>query len=370
MARGKKRKQQRKPASQLRRAPQGKPPVGARAKTEAAERIPAAPEVSDIPWTAEKPQPVRRAFGVFRVGKINFVGSQKVFLYLSGALLLLSVLSLVFRGLNYGIDFTGGNKYTFKFSQAIQEAVLRQDLEGLGVAGSLITVFSERPNEATVRTPYLDAASEARVQTELKAKYPGLEVTDPETVEPTIGGELLRNSLLATLLGCLGILIYVAIRFEYRFAAAGVLALVHDSLITVGLFSALQLEVNSPFIAAILTIIGFSINDTIVVFDRIRDNLKRRGKEGLDGLANRSINETFVRSVNTSMTAFVAITAIFLFGGATTRDFSLALMVGILVGTYSTICIATPIWLAWRKRDERLRAASGSKALTPRTNRG
>jgi preprotein translocase subunit SecF len=369
VARGKKRKQQRKPTSQVRQAPP-KPPVGARAKTLAAERIPAAPEVSDIPWTAEKPQPVRRAFGVFRVGKINFVGNQKVFVYLSGALLLLSVLSLLVRGLNYGIDFTGGNKYTFKFSQAIEEAVLRQELEGLGVAGSLITVFSERPNEAMVRTPYLDTASEARVQTELKAKYPGLQVTDPETVEPTIGGELLRNALIATLLGCLGILVYVAIRFEYRFATAGVLALVHDSLITVGVFSLLQLEVNSAFVAAILTIIGYSINDTIVVFDRIRDNLKRRGKEGLDGLANRSINETFVRSINTSMTAFLAITAIFLFGGATTRDFSLALMVGIFVGTYSSICVATPVWLAWRKRDERLRAASGGKTLTPKTSRG
>ena len=176
MARGRKRKQQRKPASQLRQAPQGKPPIGARAKTEAAVRIPAAPEVSDIPWTAEKPQPVRRAFGVFRVGKINFIGSQKIFVYLSGALLLLSVLSLVFRGLNYGIDFTGGNKYTFKFSQTIEESVLRQDLEGLGVAGSLITVFSERPNEATVRTPYLDAAVqtlEHEAQDAQKQQSPG-----------------------------------------------------------------------------------------------------------------------------------------------------------------------------------------------------
>lgn len=325
-----------------------------------------APVDADIPWTAERPQPVRRAFGVFKVGKIDFIGHQKIFLILSGALMLASILSLLFRGLNYGIDFTGGNAYSLKFDQAVQEAQVRGILEGAGVNGTVIRIDRADPDQALVRTPYLDAQAETTMMNALKSNYPGVEASAGEAVSPTIGGELLRDSLLATFLACLGILVYVAVRFEYRFASAGVLTLVHDSLITIGVFSFLHLEVNAAFVAAILTVIGYSINDTVVVFDRIRDNLKRRGKEGLDALTNRSINETFVRSINTNITAFVAVAAIYFFGGATTKDFSLALMVGIFIGSYSTISIASPIWLWWRKRDERVRAAETGKAFGPK----
>lgn len=311
----------------------------------------------------DRAQPVRRAFGIFRVGQIDFVSKQKWFAIFSGTLLLISVLSLAFRGLNYGIDFTGGNSYALNFSQPVQEAQVRSALESAGVRGAVIRVDRTDPKEAIVRTPYLDTQAEAAMMSAVKAKLGDFQASAGDAVSPTIGGELLKDALIGTLLACLGILIYVAVRFEYRFATAGVLALVHDTLITTGLFSVFRLEVNAAYVAAILTIIGYSINDTIVVFDRIRDNLKRRGKEGLDALSNRSINETFVRSVNTSMTAFLAITAIYLFGGATTKDFSLALMVGIFFGTYSSICVATPFWLWWRKRDERRLAAETSKSV-------
>jgi preprotein translocase subunit SecF len=331
---------------------------------------PSALDNVDIPWTAERPQPVRRAFGVFKVGKINFIGNQRLFLMFSGTLIALSLLSLLVRGLNYSIDFTGGNAYTFQFKQAVQESEIRSVLGERSIAGSVIRVDRANPDQALVRTPYLDTAAETALMEALVARFGEIDATAGEAVSPTIGGELLRNALIGTLLACLSILIYVAVRFEYRFASAGVLALVHDSLITVGMFSLLHLEVGSSFVAAILTIIGYSINDTIVVFDRIRDNLKRRGKEGLDALANRSINETFVRSVNTSMTAFLAITAIYAFGGATTRNFALALMIGIFVGTYSSICVATPIWLWWRKRDERVLSGGDGKGKVALRARG
>jgi len=341
-------------------------PKGARAGSS----VPSALDNVNIPWTAERPQPVRRAFGVFKVGKIDFIGKKRLFIIFSGTLMLISILSLIFRGLNFGIDFTGGNAYTFQFQQVVQESQIRAILGQQGITSSVIRVDRADPKQALVRTPYLNPQAETAFLAALKSQFGEVEATAGEAVSPTIGGELLRNALIGTLLACLAILIYVAVRFEYRFAAAGVLALVHDALITTGVFSVLQLEVNSAYVAAILTIIGFSINDTIVVFDRIRDNLKRRGKEGLDALSNRSINETFVRSVNTSMTAFLAITAIYFFGGATTKDFALALMVGIFIGTYSSICVATPIWLWWRKRDERMLAAAGGKGKLALRTRG
>ncbi len=360
MARGSRKKNQYKRQQlQRQKAVQAKSQSAAAAQA-AAERAQPVAEVVDIPWTAEKPQPVRRAFGIFRVGKIDFIGKRRAFYIFSGILLLISIGSLLVRGLNYGIDFTGGNAYTLEFQQAASESQIRGVLEAQGIKGAVIRMDSEDPKKAIVRTPYLDTQGETAMLEAMKTQIGDVQSSAGEAVSPTIGGELLRDALLGTLLACLGILIYVAVRFEYRFAAAGVLALVHDTLITTGVFSVLHLEINAAYVAAILTIIGYSINDTIVVFDRIRDNLKRRGKEGLDALSNRSINETFVRSVNTSMTAFLAIAAIYFFGGATTKDFSLALMVGIFIGTYSSICVATPIWLFWRKRDERILLESGS----------
>ncbi len=355
MGRGKKKQQYRKQIARQHKTAQAK--SAARGRTEPAGAEAVAPEAADIPWTAERPQPVRRAFGIFKVGRIDFMGKRKWFAVFSGTLLLVSILSIAFQGLNYGIDFTGGNSYTLRFGQPVQEQQVRAVLDQVNVKGAAIRVDKENPKEALVRTPYLDSAAEQGMMDALKAKFGDIQSEAGEAVSPTISGELLKTALIGTLLACLGILIYVAVRFEYRFATAGVLALVHDTLITTGLFSVLRLEVNASFVAAILTIIGYSINDTIVIFDRIRDNLKRRGKESLEDLTNRSINETFVRSVNTSATAFLAITAIYLFGGVTTKDFALALMVGMIIGSYSSICIASPIWLWWRKRDEKTREA-------------
>lgn len=385
MARGKRKQQYRKQLEEKRRKAsaqaKGRPSVteaarvgavgaGAGTARAAASSVSPVQDNVDIPWTAERPQPVRRAFGVFKVGRIDFIGHRSWFYAFSGTLILIGLVSLLFRGPNYSIDFTGGNAYTLRFSQPVAEDQLRAVLGQQGISNVVIRVDRSDPDQAIVRTPYLDPEAEAKMLDTVKARFGEVEATSGDAVSPTIGGELVRNAVIGTILACLGILIYVAVRFEYRFATAGVLALVHDVLITTGIFSLFHLEVDSAFIAALLTIVGYSINDTIVVFDRIRDNLKRRGKETLEALANRSINETFVRSVNTSATAFLAITAIYLLGGATTRNFALALMIGIFFGTYSSICVATPIWLWWRKRDERVLAASSSAASSrPRAAR-
>lgn len=313
------------------------------------------------------PVPARRAMGLLRVGSIDFIGHRRRFLGLSAVLIAVSLLSLAFVGLNYGIDFTGGNEYTMVFSGPVDESRLRSVLTANGVSGAKVQPLRDHPEQAIVRTTYLDTEGEARMLSALESDLGLVEASAAEAVNPIISGELItRKALPALALACLGILAYIALRFEFRFAVASVAALIHDSIITLGFFSLAGFEITSSFVAAILTVIGYSINDTIVVFDRIRDNLKQRGRESLGDLANRSVNETFVRSVNTSVTALLAITAIYLFGGETTRDFALALIVGIVVGTYSSIFVATPIWLAWRRRDEHAVHAEQSKAIVAR----
>jgi len=177
-----------------------------------------------------------------------------------------------------------------------------------------------------------------------------------EEVSGVIGKELTQKAILALVVANAAQVIYITLRFEFKFAVAAVVALIHDVLITVGMFSILGIEVNSPFVAAILTIIGYSINYTIVVYDCIRENLKARKKEDLKTLVNRSIAEARMRSIKTSLTTLRAVVAILVFGGQTIREFSLALAIGITTGTYSSIFIASPLWVLWKNKEEAARA--------------
>ncbi|MEW5933204.1 MAG: protein translocase subunit SecF, partial [Bacillota bacterium] len=177
-----------------------------------------------------------------------------------------------------------------------------------------------------------------------------------EDVHGVIARNLIMQAVLAVLIALVGILIYLAFRFEYRFGVAAVLALLHDAIVVLGAFALFRVEVGSPFVAAVLTIVGYSVMDTVVVFDRIRENLKfkQRG-QSYGEVANLSINQVVGRSVKTSLTVFFAVMAVLLFGGKTTRDFALALAIGVISGTYSSIFIASPIWVWWREREERAR---------------
>ncbi|MFS8573113.1 MAG: protein translocase subunit SecF, partial [Clostridia bacterium] len=182
------------------------------------------------------------------------------------------------------------------------------------------------------------------------------EILRTELVGPVIGAELVRRALLAVALASLGILVYVSLRFEFKFAVASIVALLHDAIIATGVVSALGVEVNSPFIAAILTVIGYSLNATIVIFDRVRENLRIRKGESLFDLLNRSLNETLARTIHTSATTLLALVTLFIFGGSTLRDFILVLLVGLTVGTYSSMMVANPLWWLWKEREERRRA--------------
>jgi preprotein translocase subunit SecF len=203
-----------------------------------------------------------------------------------------------------------------------------------------------------VRTTDFDDETFPQVMAAIRAIWPAAEATIPVSVDATFSSELVRQAIMALALASLGMLIYIAIRFEYRFAVAAVLALLHDVIIVLAFFAIFRIEVNSEFVAAILTIVGYSINDTIVVFDRIRENLRGSKRQSdFEGLVNRSILETLRRSINTSATTLLAIGAVLFLGGVTLRPLAIALVVGILAGTYSSIFVASSIWVDWKESD-------------------
>ena len=299
---------------------------------------------------------------------IDIIGKKRLFLAISGILILLSVISLSIKGLNLGVDFTGGSLIRLRFESPVSAAqvmnvLVSQELSDLHLDKAVVQPV-KGTSDVQVRAhvngrPFNDEQLE-RVLNVLGERLGKVNVVESEMVEPIIGGELLRRALVACIIGSIGILIYVSARFEFKFATAAVIALVHDVLITLGAFSLMGREVNSPFMAAILTILGYSINDTIVVYDKIRENLKiRRRGEGLAELVNRSILETMTRTLNTLITTLLAVVAVYMFGGATIRDFALVLIIGLTSGTYSSIFIASSIWLDWKnwEREREKRAA-------------
>ncbi|MBI4410462.1 MAG: protein translocase subunit SecF [Gemmatimonadetes bacterium] len=256
--------------------------------------------------------------------------------------------------LNYGVDFTGGTLVQVRFEQPTSVGELR-GVVAPAFPGSEITRFGGE-NEFLVRAPGFegDAAKVSdQVVARLRGGLPGREfsVARTEAVGPKIGGELQQKAVLAIIFSFAVTLIYLALRFEWRFGVAAIIATLHDILITLGLLAALQLEVSLPTVAAVLTIIGYSLNDTIIVFDRVRENLHRTGRrEAFFDTLNRSINETLPRTTLTAGTTLAALLSLFLFGGAIIRDFALILIVGIAVGTFSSIFVASPALLEIEKR--------------------
>ena len=296
--------------------------------------------------------------------RFNFMRYGKATLTLSAVLIVLSLLSLAFRGLNLGIDFTGGTLIERQLGRAATADEVRAVLTGEAVAdldlGSAVIQPLDDPRDVLIRTRPLASDEIDRVDAALAAAFGGVEVLRTELVGPVIGAELVRRALLAVALASVGILIYVSLRFEFKFAVAALVALLHDAIIATGAVSALGVEVNSPFIAAILTVVGYSLNATIVIFDRVRENRQLRPAEPLVDLLNRSLNETLARTVHTSATTLLAVVTLFVFGGSTLRDFILVLLVGLTVGTYSSIFVANPFWWLWKEREER-----GGREVSP-----
>lgn len=260
----------------------------------------------------------------------------------SGAVLLVCLISFFVQGLNLGIDFTGGTLVEVGYTQEADLDKVRNTLHGNGFEDAVVQYFGSS-HDVLIRLGVREDSSTLSddILALLRQDGDELNMRRVEFVGPQVGDELIENGGLAMLYTLFGILVYVAFRFEYRFATGAVLALVHDSVITVGIFSLLQLEFDLTVLAAVLAIIGYSLNDTIVVFDRIRDNfLKLRKVEPAD-VMNRSINQTLVRTLVTSITTLLVVLSLFFIGGELIHGFATALMIGIVVGTYSSIYIAS-----------------------------
>ena len=288
--------------------------------------------------------------------KFDIAGRGKIWFIISLLIIVPGLISMATRGFNFGIDFTGGTIIDLKFEKPVAIAQVRESLKPFGLDGATIQLSGESSDVATstdvmIRTVDLEEVQRKEVMAAIRDKVGGYEVMREEKVGAVIGGELIMNAVLALVVSWVLIILYVAYRFEVRFGFSAVAALVHDILIVLAFFSFTQRQVDSSFVAALLTVVGYSINDTIVIFDRIRENLKlhfRRGGNVVE-LVNRSIYQTLTRSLYTVFTCLFTTFALFFFGGETTKDFAFALIVGFMSGCYSSIFIAGPLWLELRK---------------------
>jgi preprotein translocase subunit SecF len=285
---------------------------------------------------------------------INFVGKMRMFFYFSIALTLLSILYLALRGgPNMGIDFAGGTSVQIRFHQATTIDKIRDALKPINLENSIIQQVGVRDdNEYLLRTEL--STSDLRgiqdiIEETLTAVYGkgSIDMRKVEVVGPKAGKDLRQKGLLALVLSLFGMLLYITWRYEFRYALGGIVSLVHDVIVTVGVFTLVNREFTLTVIAALLTIIGYSINDTIVVFDRIRENIKRNPKQELGEVINASINQTLSRTILTSFTVFLVVLALYFLGGSVINDFAFVLLVGVVFGTYSSIFIASPLVLLW-----------------------
>lgn len=281
----------------------------------------------------------------FAESNFDFLGKRRVTLVISVVLIVLSVLMLATRGINFGIDFTGGTLVEVGYPEAVELDPIRETINEGGFQGAQVQTFGTARDVLIRLPPREDEPDEAALSNQvmqlLEAGGPeGAELRRVEFVGPSVGEELREQGGLAMIYALVGILIYVAVRFEWRFAAGSVLALVHDVVITLGIFSALQLEFDLGVLAAVLAVIGYSLNDTIVVYDRIRENFRVLRKQGTEFVMNNAVNKTLARTIVTSMTTLLVLFALFFLGGAALQNFSVALIIGVIVGTYSSIFIA------------------------------
>jgi len=303
--------------------------------------------------------------------QFNFLGKRRLAGMISLALIVLGVASLLIRGLNFGIDFTGGTLVEVSYKDSVTVEKVREQLKSAQFDDARVQYFGTSrdilvrlpirsvDNSAAIsseimeilRLPFLETLAESpqggvqQCMSELGLGECKVQMRRVEFVGPQVGGELTEKGGLAMIYALIGILIYVAWRFEWRFALGAVAALVHDVLITISIFSLFGLEFSLPVLAALLAVIGYSLNDTIVVFDRIRENFRKMRKGGVLEVMNSSINQTLRRTILTSLTTLLVVVTLLLIGGEVIKGFSFALFIGILVGTYSSIFIASPVVL-------------------------
>ncbi|NBC15506.1 MAG: protein translocase subunit SecF [Gammaproteobacteria bacterium] len=290
---------------------------------------------------------------------IDFMGKRYIAAVLSAAVLVLFLGAMLFRGFEFGLDFTGGTVIELGYEEPVAIAEITGTLRDNGFPDAIVQYFGSR-TDILIRLPPVAEGEDASarrsdqvVRILSEAAGSGVELRRVEFVGPQVGEQLREQGGLAVLFALIGILIYVAVRFEWRFALGAVAALVHDVIFTVGIFSIFHIEFDLTVLAAVLAVIGYSLNDTIVIFDRIRENFRKMRKGSVIEICNRSINQTLSRTIITSGTTLLVLLALYFLGGAAIEGFSLALIIGVLVGTYSTIYIATAmaVWLGVSKQD-------------------
>ena len=317
-------------------------------------------------------------FKLFKDG-LHVVKYRTLWLCLSALLLTPGIVAMIYSMINYpthspvkvGIDYTGGTIMQYGVQDDVkssQVGKIRSELEADGVTGTYIQVLNVNPTTEnnniksiiSVRTKFIDEGSkDAETITNVVSKeYKNAELIQVSSVGPTLSSELFKKSFIALFIAILGIIIYVTIRFELKYAVTAIGGLLHDVLFVMGIFSILGLfynvEVDGLFLTAMLTVIGYSVNDTIVTFDRIRENLRYYGKKmTFSEIVDSSVNQTLTRSINTSLTTFLTLAALYFFGGVTTKDFVLAMMLGVLVGTYSSIFFCTMLVDLWEEKKQK-----------------
>jgi len=289
---------------------------------------------------------------------IDFIGNRKIAAIFSALLIIAGSFSLWSQGLNYGIDFTGGTKVELAYPSDVSISSLRNTLESNGYPDAVVQLFGTA-RDVLVRIPLSEENSSAQVSTKVVELLSAqssetIDVRSVEFVGPQFGQELFEKGILALVYALIGVMIYVAFRFEWKFSLGSVAALIHDIVITVGLFSLVKLEFTLPVLAALLAVIGYSLNDTIVVFDRIRENFRKLRDTSTHDTMNISINQTLPRTILTSFTTLLVLTALYLFGGEALTGFAATLIIGVLIGTYSSIFIASPTVLALGAKAEDL----------------
>ncbi|MBQ8919825.1 MAG: protein translocase subunit SecF [Acidaminococcaceae bacterium] len=281
----------------------------------------------------------------------SIVRNWKIFFAITIIGLMIGYGSMIFRGFNLGIDFTGGSIMDLKFEKAVQVAQVREVLGKHDLGGAIIQLEGSDSNVTSsqgvlIRTPVIADNDRTAVMADMEKSLGKFDIRRVENVGATIGGELIQQAAIAIFLSWVLMVLYITIRFQLNFALAAIIALIIDVSVTLSWFSLLQLEIDSTFVAALLTVVGYSVNGTIVIFDRIRENLKvHRRTETVTDMIDNSIKSTLTRTVYTTITTLFAIVAIFLFGGETIHNFSFAMLVGCCSGAYTSILLAGTIWL-------------------------
>ncbi len=300
----------------------------------------------------------------------NFIGKRKIARIFSTALILIGVGSLIIQGgPKLGIDFTGGTSLRLRFEKGVPIGDVRSAIASLGIGNAEIKNFGDSA-DILIRVQEQETSGAGitdAIKAELSKVFPDNPYVErsKDSVGPKIGAELRTKTITSILIALVGMLIYITWRFEFKFAVGAIVALFHDVIITLGVFSILQLEISLPIIAAFLTIVGYSLNDTIVIFDRIRENLKVLRRETYESIVNTSLNQSLTRTIITSLTTLIVVLILYFFGGSVIHNFAFALIIGVIIGTYSSIFVASPIVIDWELRSQEKKSKALGKLGRP-----